>query len=348
MSVAVVILNWNGRHFLEKFVPLIIERTKLNYMNGESVADGCRTEYCSNTLFIADNGSTDGSVEWMRQNCSEYGFCNIFFDKNYGFTGGYNKAFEVLRRKGWNFKYYLLLNSDIEVTEGWLDKLESFMDGHPECAVCAPKILSYDTRVYFEHAGACGGFVDRLYFPYCRGRLMSFIEKDNGQYDEPCKVFWASGAAFMIRADVWHNAGGLDESFFAHMEEIDLCWRIQAAGWEVWSAPVSVVYHVGGGTLPNNSPRKLYLNFRNNLLMMHKNLPGSIRKRVIFIRMLADGIIASVYLLTGRLPFFKSVVKAHKDYRIMCRKAVFTEGSENVVRPKACLAWLVLKTKFAR
>lgn len=350
MSVAVVILNWNGRHFLEKFVPLIAERTKLAYNPG-AVAGSVHTAnpggQKGNALFIADNGSTDGSVEWMRQACSGYGFYNIFFDKNYGFTGGYDKAFEVLRSEGWKFRYYLLLNSDIEVTYGWLERLEEFMDARPECAVCAPKILSYDRREYFEHAGACGGFVDRFYFPYCRGRVMSSIEKDEGQYDEPCKVFWASGAAFMIRADVWHEAGGLDDTFFAHMEEIDLCWRVQAAGWEIWSAPVSAVYHVGGGTLPNNSPRKLYLNFRNNLLMMHKNLPGNRRKRVIFIRMLADGMIACIYLLTGKLSFFKSVWKAHTDYRKMRKGLVLTAGAESVPRPRKWLVGQVLKSKFS-
>ena len=217
------------------------------------------------------------------------------------------------------------------------------MDSHPRCGACAPKILSYDRRTMFEHAGACGGFVDRWYFPYCRGRILSKVEEDTGQYDAPCRVFWASGAALMVRSGLWRQSGGLDESFFAHMEEIDLCWRAQLAGWEIWAVPSSRVYHVGGGTLPNNSPRKLYLNFRNNLLMMYKNLPDGTRGRIVFSRMCIDGIIACLYLLTGKLSFFKAVVRAHGDFRRMRRSVVRTAQECPVPRPGVTMAALALK-----
>lgn len=325
-STAVVILNWNGRHYMEKFIPVVLEH----------IPDTA-------ALYVADNGSDDGSVEWIKDSWTESQVRLICFDRNYGFTGGYDRAFEEIRKSGEQFDYYLLLNSDIEVPEGWLDELEAFMASRPACAICAPKILSYDRRDCFEHAGACGGFVDRWYFPYCRGRIMSKVEKDCGQYDTPCRVFWASGAALMIRSGVWHELGGLEEAFFAHMEEIDLCWRAMLAGWEVWVDPKASVYHVGGGTLPNNSPRKLYFNFRNNLLMMYRNLPSGSRGRIIFSRMCIDGVIAVLYLLTGRLTFFRSVIKAHADFRKMKKTVRRTEIACNVPRPKVTLLGLSLR-----
>lgn len=323
MSVAVVILNWNGKGYLEKFVPLILERTP------------------EGTLYVADNGSEDGSVELLRSRWPEVRL--VCLDRNYGFTGGYNRALSIIGHSGEKFDYYLLLNSDIEVTPGWLGELVRFMDSKPECAVCSPKILSYDRRGMFEHAGASGGFVDRWYFPYCRGRILATIEEDKGQYDSPCRIFWASGAAFMIRAGVWDGLGGLDESFFAHMEEIDLCWRAQLAGWEIWVDPTSAVYHVGGGTLPNNSPRKLYLNFRNNLLMMYKNLPARSRSRIVFVRMCVDGAIACVYLITGKISFFKSVLRAHRDFRRMRREVTVSPAGIPVPRSKVSIIQLALR-----
>ncbi|HIZ85752.1 MAG TPA: glycosyltransferase [Candidatus Coprenecus stercoravium] len=323
-TTAVVILNWNGKAYLEKFIPSVLEH----------MPEG-------DVLYVADNGSQDGSLEYLRNTWPDVRL--IVFDRNYGFTGGYNRAFDRIRSDGETFDYYLLLNSDIEVTPGWLDGLERFMDSHPRCAVCAPKILSYSDRGFFEHAGAAGGFVDRWYFPYCRGRILATVERDEGQYDSACKVFWASGAAFMIRSGVWHQLGGLDEAFFAHMEEIDLCWRAMLSGWEVWAFPGSKVYHVGGGTLPNNSPRKLYLNFRNNLLMMYKNLPERNRRRIIFSRMCVDGAIAAMYLLTGKLSFFKSVVRAHADYRRMRKDVTRTVPLCPVLRPVENLPRLVLR-----
>ncbi len=322
---AVVILNWNGKAFLEKFIPSVLAH----------MPDG-------DVLYVADNGSDDGSVELLVQRWPE-DVRLVLMDRNYGFTGGYDRALKQIGEEtAEEFDYYVLLNSDIEVTAGWLSELEDFMDARPRCAVCAPKILSYDMRGWFEHAGASGGFVDRWYFPYCRGRILATVEEDKGQYDTPCRVFWASGAAFMIRAGVWKEMGGLDENFFAHMEEIDLCWRAMLAGWEIWVDPRAAVYHVGGGTLPNNSPRKLYLNFRNNLLMMYKNLPQRSRSRIIFWRMCVDGAIACIYLLTGKLSFCRSVMSAHRDYRKMRRNVQVSAHRFAVPRSRVSIIRLAL------
>lgn len=335
MPVAVVILNWNGRHFLEKFVPVIMERTRVAFQKS---ALGSTSEYPDTAaIFVADNGSTDGSVEWIEWAYPHQEVRVIKFDKNYGFTGGYNRAFAEIEKMGGAFKYYLLLNSDVEVTEGWLEKMVSFMDKHPKAGICSPKVLWYDHPDRFEHAGACGGMLDRFYFPYCRGRVLSNVEQDHGQYDTPSEVFWASGTSFMIRSRIWQKLGGLDESFFAHMEEIDLCWRAKMQGWQVWVVPHSSIYHVGGGTLPNNSPRKLYLNFRNNLLMMYKNLPSRSRGRIIFSRMCIDGAIACIYLLTGKWSFFKSVINAHSDFGKMKKSMVISEQKCPIPRPRTYL-----------
>lgn len=316
---AVVILNWNGEGFLKKFLPTLVQCTPAE----------------TGAIIVADNGSTDGSVKLLAEQYPSVK--TILFDKNYGFTGGYNRAFDKIKsapeRYG-TFDYYLLLNSDVEVTPKWLEILTSFMDGHPNAGICSPKVLSYDRPEYFEHAGACGGMIDRFYFPYCRGRILSKIERDMGQYDTPAEVFWASGTSFMIRSELWHRLGGLDESFFAHMEEIDLCWRAKLTGKEVWVVPSAKIYHVGGGTLPNNSPQKLYLNFRNNLLMMEKNLPVASRNRIIFIRMWIDRAAAIAYLLMGKTDYFKSVVNAHKDFKKMRVNVKKTEALTEVPRPK--------------
>lgn len=318
-KTAVVILNWNGEDFLEKFLPPLVQRTPEEL--------GC--------IIVADNGSTDGSLTLLEEQYPS--LPTIRLKENYGFTGGYNRAFEAIAaapQSYGTFDYYLLLNSDVEVTEGWLDALTAFMESHPEAGICSPKVLSYDRPEYFEHAGACGGMMDRFYFPYCRGRILSKIEKDTGQYDTPSEVFWASGTSFMIRAELWHRLGGLDESFFAHMEEIDLCWRAKLSGVQVWVVPSARIYHVGGGTLPNNSPRKLYLNFRNNLLMMEKNLPASSRGRIIFTRMWIDRAAAMAYLLMGKMGYFKSVVSAHRDFKKMRGNVNHTPQPSPLPRPK--------------
>lgn len=294
MDVAIVILNWNGLEMMKRYFPSLVANTK-----DENAF-----------IVVADNGSEDGSLEWLE---SEYpDIRTIALDRNYGFTGGYNRALQEI-----DADYYILLNSDIEVPEGWLEPLVNFMEENPDAGICQPKILSDLKRDSFEYAGAAGGFIDRYGYPFCRGRILSNIEKDCGQYDEPEECFWASGACMMVRSSLFHHLGGLDESFFAHMEEIDFCWRAKLLGYQVWCIPSSKVYHLGGGTLPNNSPRKLYLNYRNNLLMLHKNLPERIRRRRIFARMCLDGISAAIYLVTFKWSYFKSVALAHRDFHKM-------------------------------
>ncbi|MDR2564011.1 MAG: glycosyltransferase family 2 protein [Prevotellaceae bacterium] len=290
MRTAIVILNWNGKAFLEKFLHKVVE--SLSGIDAE--------------VIVADNASSDGSVEMLREKFPEIRL--ILFDRNYGFTGGYNRAFAEITAE-----YFLLLNSDVEVTDRWLQPLISHLDSHPNTAACAPKLLSYHRRNYFEYAGAAGGFIDGYGYPFCRGRILNTTECDTGQYDTPKYVFWATGAALMLRADLYRKAGGLNELFFAHMEEIDLCWRLQRMGYRIANIPASTVYHVGGGALPVDSPRKLYFNYRNNLMMLANNLPAH-RLYTIFIRLILDGISAIAYLLSGRFSYFAAVIKAHYGF----------------------------------
>ncbi len=320
MKVAVVILNWNGKGFLEKFLPSLFNSLP-------SYAE----------LIVADNASTDGSKEAVNNEKIQW----IQLDKNYGFTGGYNRAFEKLD----GYKYYVLINSDIEITEGWLETLTDFMEKHPEVSACQPKILSYANKDHFEYAGAGGGFIDRWGFPLCRGRILSCIEEDKGQYDSPIQCFWASGACMVVRSDVWRRLGGLDEEFFAHMEEIDFCWRASLAGGQIWCVPQSKVYHVGGGTLPNNSPRKLYFNYRNNLLMLWKNLPAKHKNGKIFLRKCIDGLSAVCYIFQGRFSYFKSVVKAHRDYRKLKAKVTVTPNEKGAL-PYGMLPYSIIRKFF--
>ena len=348
VKTSVVILNWNTTGYLEKFVPGILK--SLEGMDAE--------------LVVADNASTDGSMQMM-----ESKFPNvkrIILDKNYGFTGGYNKALAQL-----DSEYFVLLNSDIEVPEGWLQPLVETLDNNPEVGACAPKLHSWYERNKFEYAGAAGGYIDCFGFPLCRGRIMQMLETDEGQYDTPADVFWATGACLMIRRSLYNMLGGLDDRFFAHMEEIDFCWRARLDGWRVNVVPRSVVYHVGGGTLPQDSPFKLYLNYRNNLLMLGNNLAPTLAmnniydvlagtapeiasssddlkscldvldemddafrdklvsacaadacrraKFRVFRRMVLDVMASMVYLLKGKGSYFKSVWKAHRDYRELKR-----------------------------
>lgn len=288
---------------------------------------------------VADNASTDGSMQVMRDMFPQVR--TLQFDRNLGFTGGYNEAFRRLVTLAGEDapEYFVLINSDIEVSEGWLSPLVEWMDSHPDCGACAPKLHSFQQRDMFEYAGAAGGYIDKFGYPFCRGRVMSMIEKDCGQYDNPADVFWATGACLLVRSSVYSRLGGLDGRFFAHMEEIDLCWRMKLEGLKVSIVPESVVWHVGGGTLPVSSPFKLFLNYRNNLLMLENNLARTfaierssgpalpeacamaaklgVRKarRRIFGRMVLDGISAAVYLLGFKTESFKAVVKAHKEYR---------------------------------
>ena len=251
MKTAVVILNWNGRGFLEKFLPNVIEYT--------STTTGAE-------VIVADNGSTDDSVKWLTANHPDTRL--IKFNTNYGFTGGYNKALAEI-----NAEYYVLLNSDIEVTPNWLEPLVQLMDSNPNIAACMPKLKAYHKKDYFEYAGAAGGFIDKYGYPFCRGRILDTIEKDTEQYDDAYEIFWATGASLMVRAGLYHAVKGLDEDFFAHMEEIDLCWRLQRIGYKIMCEPQSVVYHVREGALPNNSPRELFTICRDNWMTMYKKLP---------------------------------------------------------------------------
>ena len=223
MDIAVVILNWNGLKMLQTYLPTLVERTSC----------------CGSFIVVADNGSTDGSVDWLKEAYPE--IRTLCFDRNYGFTGGYNRALREI-----DADYYILLNSDIEVGEGWLEPLVSFMEEHPDVGICQPKVLSMAERDRFEYAGAAGGFIDRYGYPFCRGRILSNLEKDQGQYDTPEECFWATGACMMVRSALYHHLGGLDDSFFAHMEEIDFCWRAKLLGYQVWCVPASTVWHVGG------------------------------------------------------------------------------------------------------
>lgn len=368
MKTAIVILNWNGRKFLEKYLPVLI---------GETPKD--------TKIVIADNGSQDGSTDWIenflvpryksnlkneeqfeyfdeehesarighgiynystKNDTYQFNIDNLEilkFNSNLGFTQGYNAALEKIEAE-----YYVIMNSDIRVPEysnllsltqgfkeNWLTPLTYFLDTHPQAGICMPKIVSEieyseNSRQVFEYAGASGGFIDRYGFPFCRGRILSSVENDTGQYNNPIQIFWASGACMVIRSSLFKVLGGFDVNFFAHMEEIDLCWRAKLLGWQVWAIPQSKVYHIGGGTLPNNSPKKLYLNYRNNLLMLYKNLPlkeegweafgikGKYNREThILIRKIIDGLSAVAYLLKGKFSYAKAVTRAHKDFRQM-------------------------------
>lgn len=294
--VSIVILNWNGKAFLEQFLPTLVKFTP------HSQAE----------IVVADNGSTDDSMAFMDQ---AFPSIRTFrMEENHGFSGGYNRALQDI-----DSKYYLLLNSDIEVTKGWLDPLLKAMEDNPKVAACTPKILDYHRKSHFEYAGAAGGFIDRFGYPFCRGRIFDAMEEDQGQFDDSCEIFWGTGACLLVRSDLWKEVGGLDELFFAHMEEIDLCWRLQRLGHSILSVPSSKVYHVGGGTLKRGNPMKTFLNFRNNLLLLYKNLPAKKRRQTLFFRMIFDGISAARFLVQGAFKDFWAVLRAHKAFYGMKR-----------------------------
>ena len=290
-KAAVVILNYNGRKFLEQFLPNLIAN-----------CDPSLSE-----VIVADNASTDDSVVFMREHFLDIRL--IINDSNGGFATGYNLALRQIEAE-----YYVLLNSDIEVAQRWIEPVIELMDADPTIAACQPKILSYYHREQFEYAGACGGFIDKYGYPFCRGRVFQNLETDEGQYDTPLEVFWATGACMFVRAELYHQIGGLDDSFFAHMEEIDLCWRLKNAGYKVYCCPQSEVYHIGGGTLPKNSPRKTYLNFRNNLSLLVKNLPDGKVWPTIAYRIVLDWVAAMKFLCEGCFADFQMVFKAHLDF----------------------------------
>ena len=290
-EVSIVILNWNGKDHLERFLPALL----------------AHTSHPGAEIVVADNGSEDGSLAFLEQKYPQVR--SIAFKKNHGFSGGYNRAVEQIEAR-----YLVLLNSDIEVSPGWLEPMLDAMGGDDRLGACTPKIRDFKRRTHFEYAGAAGGYLDRYGYPFCRGRIFDQVEEDHGQYDDPSDIFWGSGACLMIRTDLYREAGGLDELFFAHMEEIDLCWRIQRMGHRIGYVPASTVYHVGGASLERGHPFKTYLNFRNNLLLLYKNLPRKGRRRILFLRMILDGISAFRFLLQGSFNDFHAVLKAHLAY----------------------------------
>jgi GT2 family glycosyltransferase len=285
-KVSIVILNWNGRNYLEKFLPSVLQTSYANY-----------------EVIVADNGSADESVAFLETRYPSIRL--IRFTENYGFAKGYNEALKQVKAD-----YYVLLNSDVEVLPGWLQPMIELLETDKNIAACQPKILSYNNKKMFEYAGAAGGWLDKYGYPFAKGRIFDITETDSGQYDQSEPIFWASGAALFIRPAVFHEMNGFDNYFFAHQEEIDLCWRIQLAGYKIYSCPASVVYHVGGGTLPRGNSLKTYLNFRNNRIMMSKNLPFSKKLWVMPVRNLLDGISAWKGLLTGDGGYFIAILRA--------------------------------------
>jgi len=311
MKISVVILNWNTQEYLKQFIPGILR--------------SCH-QYGDAELVVADNGSTDGSLEMMAEHFPEVR-C-IALERNLGFTGGYNEALRDIESQ-----YAVLLNSDVEVTGDWLTPLSQWLDAHPQCGAVGPKLKSFADREMFEYAGAAGGMLDAFGYPFCRGRVPGRIEKDLGQYDAaPEDVFWLSGACLMVRMELWRKLGGLDERFFAHMEEIDWCWRAQLSGYDITFIPDATVYHIGGGTLENTSPTKLMLNFRNSLLMLENNLAKTIvaegksvdkalriSESRLFQRRLLDTLSFVVYLFTLKFKSAGAVIRAHNQFRKLRR-----------------------------
>ena len=296
-QVAVIILNWNGAALLRRYLPTVIEGTD------DAVAD----------VIVADNGSTDESMTVLEQEFPQVKL--LKFDQNYGFAQGYNMAIEQTM-----YPYTVLLNSDVRTPPGWLNPLLEYMEAHPAVGAVMPKLLHdrADGRQMFEYAGAAGGYIDCHGYPYCRGRIFEYVEEDHGQYDgEPKSVFWASGACLMVRSQLYRDVGGLDRDFFAHMEEIDLCWRIRLAGNDLMMVPMSCVYHLGGGSLPQGNPRKTYLNFRNNLLLLHKNVPAREGKRLLLIRRLMDTLAFGLAIAKLHFGDAKAIIRAHRDFRRM-------------------------------
>jgi len=305
VHTAVVILNWNGRKYLEQFLPSLIQYSKGNA-----------------EIIVADNASIDDSISFLTTN---FPLVRIIRNAaNEGFARGYNLALKQVEAD-----YYILLNSDIEVTPDWIQPVIAMMEQDPSIAACQPKIRSYYDRSKFEYAGAAGGFIDKYGYPFCRGRLFQSLEEDFGQYDDAIEIFWATGACMFVRADLFHRIGGLDEDFFAHMEEIDLCWRLKNIGYKIMYCPQSVVYHIGGGTLPKISWRKTYYNFRNNFYLLYKNLPDNLVREVFFKRLILDAIAALKFLFTAGFKDFWAIYKAHQSFYSTLSK---TKAKRNLLK----------------
>ena len=289
MKVAVVILNWNGRKLLEQFLPSVIEYSDLA------------------EIYVADNDSSDGSVVFIKEYFPTVKI--IRNDVNGGYAKGYNEALSDLEED-----IFVLLNNDVEVSEGWLEPLIRLFEVKSNCVAAQPKILDYNKRDHFEYAGAAGGFVDKLGYPYCRGRIFNELEKDTGQFNDTSEIFWATGAALFVRKDAFRETGGFDEDLFAHQEEIDLCWRLQKNGGKIYYCGHSEVYHLGGGTLSAANPRKTFYNFRNTLLVLYKNVSGSKIYRLLFTRLVLDGVAAFMFIFQGKFSHFLAIIRAHFSF----------------------------------
>jgi GT2 family glycosyltransferase len=288
-TTAVVILNWNGIEQLRTFLPSVVEHT------------------LDAQIIVADNASTDNSIDWIQQNYPQVKIISL--PENYGYAGGYNEALKFV-----DADFLVLLNSDIEVTPGWLEPLINALINNPTVAACQPKILSYHYKTHFEYAGAAGGYIDKYGIPFCKGRIFKTIEADTNQYNQAAEIFWASGACLTIRNDVFKKIGGFDADFFAHMEEIDLCWTIHRLGYSIQYIPDSTIYHVGGATLNKANPKKTFLNFRNSLWMLQKHLPKNKLLSILFMRMCLDGLAALHYLSQGQWKHFAAVFNAHMSF----------------------------------
>ena len=314
-KTAVIILNWNGEAMMRRFLPALITHT----------ADA--------EIVVADNGSTDASLLMLQTDFPTVK--TLPFAENHGFAGGYNRAIDAVEAE-----YVVLLNSDVEVTEGWLQPLVEYMDSHRDVAACQPKLLSWHNRDSFEYAGAAGGYIDRFGYPFCRGRVFGTVEKDNGQYDTVADIHWATGACMIVRRQTYLDCGGLDDRFFAHNEEIDLCWRMRLRGYAIRCIPSSAVYHVGGGTLPQGNPRKTFLNFRNNLTMIYKNIDKASYNKVFFVRHILDAVALLQFLLKGKAKEAWAVAKARREFgrRKKTYAPIRREIQQNVTTDKPMLA----------
>lgn len=326
-DTAVVILNWNGKYFLEKFLPNLIKCTE------------------EAEIIVIDNCSTDNSVDFVKQN---FPIIKIIQNaKNFGYAGGYNQGLKEVKAK-----YFVLLNSDIEVTENWLAPMINVMESNSDIAVLQPKILDYNNKHLFEYAGGSGGFIDFLGFPFCRGRIFNSIETDNNQYDNQLEIFWASGSCMMVKSEIFNLLNGLDDDFFAHMEEIDFCWRVQTLGYKIKVVPESTVYHIGGGTLPKSSPKKTFLNFRNNYIMLLKNLPSNHLAFVLVFRLFFDWSAAFKFFFQKNFGDFKAVFKA--QYKFLSKLGYYYSkrnfeknlSNKNVYKRSIVFDFFVLRKKY--
>jgi GT2 family glycosyltransferase len=331
MSIGILILNWNGRHLLERFLPSVVEHSE------------------GHKIYVVDNASTDDSVAWIKTTYPEVGL--LCLNKNLGYAGGYNAAIEMV-----NHEVLCFLNSDIEVTRGWCDRMAQLFAANPNLAAAQPKILDVNHPDRFEYAGAAGGYLDKLAYPYCRGRIFDNLEEDKGQYDDTVDVDWASGAAFFVQRDLFREIGGFDESYFAHQEEIDLCWRLQLFGYEIKCLPESVVYHLGGGTLSSDNPRKLYLNFRNSLFNIVKNDHRKTWTVILFTRMVLDGAAGLRFVLKGEYTNLYMILKAHRSLytnmrQLIKKRTQIIERTEiKVTRRVTSIVWkhfIEGRTKFS-